>query len=101
MKRLKFGHLNSVALIATGVILGRAAQADTLITFNGLGGDVIPTAYGSFASSSSTGITVTGSGTPDIGLNWSVNTPVSGNLSDPVQFSYRNYGGGSGLWAPG
>src|SRR5262245_39699343 len=37
MKRGKFGRLKPSALIAVGVVLGRGAQADTIITFNGGG----------------------------------------------------------------
>ena len=34
MKRMRLTHFKFVALAATGVLLGRAAQADTVLTFD-------------------------------------------------------------------
>jgi hypothetical protein len=74
MKLKKFAKLRPGALIAIGVCLGRGAQADTVIDFNTAPGPVNATvdqALGDYVTASSDGVTVTGFGTPNIGLTWS------------------------------
>jgi hypothetical protein len=68
-------HLRPAGLVALGVFLGRGAQADTVIDFNSF---AIPPGnntgiyqyFGDYATNSSDGVTVTGFGTPNIGLTW-------------------------------
>src|SRR5215468_11345467 len=79
LKRIKC--LRPAALAAVGVFLGRAAQADTLIDFDafpsGLGqNSAVPQTFGDNAMFSTEGVTVTGFGTPNIGLSWEA---VQGN----------------------
>src|SRR5690242_19864909 len=75
-------HLRPAGLIALGVFLGRGAHADTTLDFNSLAGNCTPpqvhntgppgiTNFGNYISTSSPGITVSGFGTPNIGLRWS------------------------------
>ncbi|HKS37020.1 MAG TPA: hypothetical protein VJW76_07515 [Verrucomicrobiae bacterium] len=67
--------LKPLALAAAGVFLGRAAFADTLLTFDasppgqGQNAQILQT-FGDNAADSSPGVLVTGVGTPDIRLNW-------------------------------
>jgi hypothetical protein len=77
MKIRKLANLRPIALVALGVFLGRGAQADTILDFevvpvgqpnNGVPG-VLQT-FGDNASASSDGVTVSGFGTPNIGLTW-------------------------------
>src|SRR5262245_35636174 len=75
MKRSKLGRLKPVAIAAVGVVLGRGAQADTVLDFNSFpagsgSNDAITSPFGSNASASSPGVTVFGAGTPDISLTW-------------------------------
>src|SRR5215813_10576413 len=67
-------HLRPAGLIALGVFLGRGAQADTVIDFNfstAPGNNVgINQNFGGYATNSSDGVTVSGFGTPNIGINW-------------------------------
>jgi hypothetical protein len=80
MKIKKNSRLAPVALVALGVFLGRGAQADTVLDFaslptgqvNNCNGSCagILQGFGSDAAASSAGVTVTGFGTPNIGLNW-------------------------------
>lgn len=75
MKRSLLGNLKPIAMVAVGIILGRGAQADTVLTFDGLpagqpGGGQIIQSFGGNASASSPGVLVNGAGTPDIGLTW-------------------------------
>lgn len=78
MKRSKLPYLmhwRAVALVATGVFLGRGAQADTTLDFDVLppgvnNNSVVAQTFGDEAGLSSEGITVTGFGTPNIGLTW-------------------------------
>ena len=75
MKRLLLAPLQPAALLALGVLLGRAAQADTTLDFNSLpagqaNNSPILAGFGSYAAISANGISVTGSGTPNIGLAW-------------------------------
>ena len=75
MKIKKMAKFRPVALAALGVFLGRGAQADTILDF-----DIIPVdqqnnspvnqTFGDNATNSSDGITVSGFGTPNIGLTW-------------------------------
>ncbi len=67
--------MKPVALAAVGVFLGRGASADTTLTFDarpaGQGQNVpILQSFGDNAAASSTGVSVTDPGTPDIGLTW-------------------------------
>jgi hypothetical protein len=75
MKRCKWLNLQSAALLATGVFLGRGALADTTLDFNAVPpgqtdfNPVVQT-FGDRVTASSEGITVTGFGTPNINLTW-------------------------------
>src|SRR5947208_1567027 len=65
--------LYPLALTALGVFLGRGAQADTIIDFDaraGANNAGIFQDFGDYAAASSDGVTVTGFGTPNIGLTW-------------------------------
>ena len=75
MKMKKLANLHSAALVALGVFLGRGAQADTILDFNirpvGQGQNApILQSFGDNVTASSDGITVSGFGTPNIGLTW-------------------------------
>lgn len=76
MKRSLFTNLRAVALVATGVFLGRGAQADTILDFElpfpagQAHNAAILQSFGDNVSASSDGITVSGFGTPNIGLTW-------------------------------
>jgi hypothetical protein len=76
MKRKLFGNIRPVALAAIGVFLGRGAQADTTLDFElpipaGQGNNAaMLQSMGDNASASSGGVSVTGFGTPNIGLTW-------------------------------
>jgi hypothetical protein len=71
------------ALLAVGVFLGRGAHADTVLTFDSDASLCTPpqlenpnappgiTNFGNYAAASSGGVTVSGFGTPNIGLRWS------------------------------
>ncbi len=67
-------HLRPAGLIALGVFLGHGAQADTVIDFNFAtapgNNNPIYQNFGGYATNSSDGVTVTGFGTPNIGLTW-------------------------------
>jgi hypothetical protein len=75
MKPTKLRKFSPVAIAAIGVVLGRGAQAATIIDFNTLpagqphNGAILQT-FGDNASVSSPGVTVVGGGTPNIGLTW-------------------------------
>jgi len=76
MKIKKCSRLRPAGLLALGVFLGRGAHADTILDFNSLPAgqvenSIINQGFGSYATASSSGVTVTGFGTPNIGLNWS------------------------------
>jgi len=98
MKLKKFARLRPHAL-ALGVFLGRAAQADTVIDFNADPTTCVPpqvenpnappgiTNFANFAAASSPGITVTGFGTPNIGVKW------GGIPSPDTRWEYYNDGG--------
>ncbi len=83
MKIKRLAQFRPLALCALGVFLGRGAQADTTIDFGALPpGQVnncngaccgIFQSFGDNAAASSEGVTVTGSGTPNIGLTWEAN----------------------------
>lgn len=75
MKRSLFRNLKPLALVATGVFLGRGACADTVLTFDarpaGQGNNAqILQSFGDNAADSSPGVQVIGAGTPSIGLTW-------------------------------
>jgi hypothetical protein len=72
MKRSKLGRLRPYAIVAIGIVLGRGAQADTIITFDaGVANNTAITApFGSNVSASGPGVSVVGLGTPGIGLTW-------------------------------
>lgn len=92
-------HLRPAGLIALGVFLGRGAQADTTLDFNSDAATCTPpqlenpngppgiTNFGSYAAASSGGVTVSGFGTPNIGLNW------SGSPWSDTRWEYYNDGG--------
>ncbi|MEO6036612.1 MAG: hypothetical protein ABIQ35_15285 [Verrucomicrobiota bacterium] len=72
MKRKK--NLRPI-VIALGVFLGRGAQADTVLDFDirpagQLQNQALLQTFGDTAAFSSDGVTVTGFGTPNIGLTW-------------------------------
>lgn len=82
----------SLLLLATGAL--STVRADTTLDFDSVPAGVtnaadvspspIPTNFGSAASASSAGITVTGAGTPNIDLTWG-RDPNGGN---PVEWDY-------------
>lgn len=79
MKRIR--NLRPIALAALGVFLGRGAQADTVLDFTvrpaGQNNNAaILQTFGDNAAASSDGLTVTGFGTPNIGLTW----PAAGSV---------------------
>jgi hypothetical protein len=92
-------HLRPAGLIALGVFLGRGAYADTTLDFNADPGSCTPpqvhnpnnppgiTNFGSYAAVSSGGVTVSGFGTPNIGLDW------SGSPWSDTRWEYYNDGG--------
>ena len=75
MKMKRFATFRPVALVALGVFLGRGAQAETILDFDikpvdqGQNANIIQS-FGDSAAVSSDGVTVTGFGTPNIGLTW-------------------------------
>src|SRR5437764_5343097 len=99
MKIKKLRNLRPVALVALGVFLGRAAQADTTLDFDSDASLCTPpqaenpnappgiTDFGNFAAASSGGVTVSGFGTPNIRLGW------SGSPSPDTRWEYYNDGG--------
>jgi hypothetical protein len=76
MKRSRFSLWKPLAVTAVGVLLGRGAQADTILTFDALpsgqgqNGPILQS-FGDNVGGSRAGIEVVGFGTPDIGLTWS------------------------------
>ena len=80
MKIKRYSHLLPGALVALGVFLGRGAQADTVLDWaslppgqaNNCNTSCAGTlqGFGGYAAASSAGVTVTGFGTPNIGLIW-------------------------------
>src|SRR5258708_40292148 len=92
IKRLK--NLRPVALLALGVFLGRGAHADTVIDFEGISGKnnvPIDQSFGDYAAASGTGVTVTGFGTPNIGLTW------TGSGDPATEWEYYN----DSVWSAG
>jgi hypothetical protein len=88
MKKLP---ISRPALIALGVFLGRAAQADTILTFDAtpvdqLNNNAINQSFGDTATNSSDGVSVVGFGTPNIDLTWKSNGGES-------RWDYYNDGG--------
>ena len=76
MKRRNLGRIKPLAVAVVGVVLGRAAQADTVLTFDAFpagqnhNAPILQT-FGDNAAASSAGVSVIGNGTPNIGLTWS------------------------------
>jgi hypothetical protein len=73
MKIKRSSKLRPAALAVMGVFLGRGAQADTIIDFDNLfnpNNSAVVKPFGDYAAASSDGVTVSGFGTPNIGLNW-------------------------------
>ena len=92
MKIKRFNYHS--ALIAVGVCLGRGAQADTIIDFDNISGQnnaAVDQSFGDYASASSTGVTVTGFGTPNIGVAW------SGTGDPATRWEYYN----NSVWSSG
>src|SRR5205085_8355378 len=85
MKRIAIFH--PAALVAMGVFLGRAAQADTIVDFDTvtpMNNAPILKPFGSYAAASSEGVTISGFGTPNIALNWT-------GIGDPAtRWEYYN-----------
>ena len=94
MKIKKLANLRPVALAAIGVFLGRGAQADTVVDFATVPGGnnaAIDQFFGDYAAASSDGVTVTGFGTPNIGLTWT-------GFGDPAtRWEYYN----DSVWSAG
>src|SRR4051794_20758461 len=90
----KYKKFQPAALAALGVFLGRGAQADTIIDFDTVTGPnnaAVDQSFGDFAAASSDGVTVTGFGTPNIGLTWT-------GFGDPAtRWEYYN----DGVWSAG
>jgi len=93
MKRGKLGRLKPSAIVAVGIVLGRGAQADTIITFDaGVASNTEITApFGSNVSASGPGISVVGLGTPDISLTW------GGGPGSTTRWEYYN----DAVWSAG
>lgn len=101
MKKLRY--LRPAGLVAVGVFLGRGAHADTTLDFNSDASSCSPpqienpnappgiTNFGNYAGASSGGVTVSGFGTPNIGLVW------GGIPSPDTRWEYYNDGGA--VWA--
>lgn len=73
--KIRKAHLKTVALAVLGVVVGRGAQADTVLTFDAFpagqaNNQPIIQTFGDTASTSSEGVQVNGFGTPNIGLTW-------------------------------
>jgi hypothetical protein len=87
MKRSTLFRLSPTAIVAVGVFLGRGAQAETILTFDALPAgqpqnqQIIQT-FGDNAAASSEGVSVVGTGTPNIGLTWSGSGEISGTRWD-------------------
>ena len=80
------------ALVALGVFLGRAAQADTILNFdatpaNQPNNNPVLQTFGDTATNSSDGIAVSGFGTPNIDLTWAANG------APDARWDYYNDGG--------
>lgn len=70
---MKRSRLNLLGALAVGVVLGRSAQAETILTFDAappgqVNGEPVISSFGDNAGSSSTGVEVIGFGSPGIGL---------------------------------
>ena len=82
MKIKKLKWFRTGALLAIGVFLGRGAHADTTLTFDADAATCTPpqvenpnappgiTNFGNYAAASSGGVSVSGFGTPNIGIVW-------------------------------
>ena len=104
MKRSKLAQFKPLAVVAVGVLVGRGAQAqNTILTFDsfpaGQGNNaIINPGFGSNASTSSAGVSVTGGGTPDISLTWGFTAVAGGGGGggNNVEFDYYIAGPWSG-----
>lgn len=92
---MRIANYVTVRLAFAGIAIAscRVAFADTDLNFVGLpdgqtSGGIINPGFGSNVSVSGPGITVTGAGTPNIGLTWGV-TP---NGANPIQWNYYDNG---------
>jgi hypothetical protein len=100
MKKNKLCRLKPILLVAVGVFLGRAAQAqNTILTFDiAPGGQannaVILSGFGSFASSSTAGVSVSGGGTPNVGLTWGFTAVAGGGGGGGNNVEWDYYNGG-------
>src|SRR3954454_4832679 len=102
MKIRKLAGLKPVALAAMGIVLGRGAHADTVITFDALPSGQSSNArvldgFGSNVTGSSAGIAVTGSATPNIGLAWGFTAIAGGGGGGGNNVEWDFYVGG--VWA--
>jgi len=103
MKMKKIRNLRPVALAALGVFLGRGAQADTILDFDAYNpppadqvvGDPVVQSFGDNAVTSSEGVTVSGFGTPNIGVNWGAVGTTD------TRWDYYNDTGFYDVWAAG
>lgn len=82
MKTRNLSRFKNLA-VAVGIVLGRGAHAETVLTFDVRPGGQVNNAavlagFGSNASASSPGVTVTGNGTPNIVLTWGVTSIPGG-----------------------
>ncbi len=93
MKKKLFRNLRPVALAAIGVFLGRGAQADTTLDFElpipaGQGNNAaLQQTFGDNVSATGAGVSVTGFGTPNVGLTW------GGIGENDTRWDYYNDGG--------
>src|SRR6266700_3115318 len=84
MKRSKLSHLKFLGA-AVGVLLGRGAQADTILTFDArpsgqANNAQVAQSFGDNVSGPGNGIAVSGFATPNVALTWS--TGVGGGEWD-------------------
>lgn len=91
MKRRTLSRLMPATIVSVGVVLGRGAQADTILDFNALPPGQVNNAqiiagFGSNASASSPGVTVSGLGTPDISLT--LGSSVGGTGGSTTRWDY-------------
>src|SRR5690349_7950692 len=107
MKIKRLRKLSPAALTAVGVFLGHGAQADTILDFNTVPPDQpnncttisstcsgILQTFGDNAAASSDGVTVSGFGTPNIGLSW-------GFVGTATQYSIWDYYNDGSFWMVG
>jgi hypothetical protein len=100
MKRSKVGSFKPLAIVAVGVVLGRGAQADTILDFDALPPGQVNNAqilagFGGNAGASSPGVSVSGLGTPDITLT--LGSSVGGTGGSTTRWDYYN----DAVWSAG